>query len=240
MTDIENCRVLIAEDHEIVRVGLRLILEEWEGFEVVGEACNGQEAVEMACQHVPDVVLMDVVMPVIDGVTATQKIKDAEPEVRVIMLTSSKEIETVFASLASGAQGYCLKDVSTARLRAGMECVKLGDLWIDNEVAAMLSKAIATDSIGLRPPMRKRSTGVADGARTAEKTEKGEKTEKLTPREQEILELIVEGLSNVEIAERLFVTKDTIKTHVHSILDKLAASDRTQAAVKAIRTGLLS
>lgn len=231
MSDIsEPGRILIADDHEIVRVGLRLIIEEWGDYEVISEAANGKQAVKETERHKPDIIFMDVAMPVMDGIEATHAIKRDHKDVRVIMLTADRAPDTVFACLASGAQGYCLKEISAERLHAGVTCVRLGDLWLDQEVAATISDIISSTGFkfkpkGRRPPKKAEDAPISDI--------------NLSARELEILDLIVKGLSNAEIAEKIFVTKDTVKTHVSHILRKLSACDRTQAAVKALREGLV-
>lgn len=226
----EPGRILIADDHEIVRVGLRLIIEEWGDYVVVGEAANGKQAVKESERHNPDIIFMDVAMPVMDGIEATHAIKREQADVRVIMLTADRAPDTVFACLASGAQGYCLKEISAERLHAGVSCVRHGDLWLDQEVAATIADIISSTGFkfkpkGRRPPQKSEDAPILDVS--------------LSARELEILDLIVKGLTNSEIADKIFITKDTVKTHVSHILKKLSACDRTQAAVKALRDGLV-
>jgi len=225
----EPGRILIADDHEIVRVGLKLIIEDWGDYVVVGEAANGKQAIREAAKQKPDIVFMDVAMPVMDGIEATHAIKRDRSDTRVIMLTADRTSDTVFAALASGAQGYCLKDISAERLHAGVSCVRLGDLWLDQEVAATISDIMHSTGFKFKPkgrkPKKKEDTAVLDVT--------------LSTRELEILDLIVKGLSNAEIAGKIFISKDTVKTHVSNILKKLSACDRTQAAVKALRDGLI-
>lgn len=223
-------RIVIADDHEIVRAGLRLIIEEWEDYVVVGEAEDGAKAVEQVELQQPDLVFMDIAMPVMNGIDATQMIKRDMQGVKIVMLTADRGVDSVMAALASGAQGYCLKTISAERLHAGTDCVRLGDLWLDQEVAQTISEMIATDRGALRNIRR----------RPARKhVEMADEERILTSRELGILELIVRGYSNSEIAGEIFISRDTVKTHVANILKKLSASDRTQAAVKALREGLV-
>ena len=237
-------KVDLAEDHEIVRVGLSLLIEQWDDFEVIAEATNGKEAIAHAGIYRPDLVLMDVGMPVLDGVQATQEIRKRYHDTKVVMLTSHSDSDTVFASLASGAQGYCIKDVTPEKLRAGLTCVLFGDLWVDAILAQHLLSFISSVNS---------QTYLADAADAAEEeivakeaasqpqakksaTQTQEKPN-LTGRQMEILALIVDGKSNAEIAESLYISRDTVKTHVRHILERLAITDRTQAAVKAIKEG---
>jgi len=197
----------------------------------VGEAADGMEAIREAHRIDPDIVLMDVAMPVMDGIESTNAILSANATIGVIMLTADRGIDTVFAALASGAQGYCLKNISPERLRAGVTSVRLGDFWLDKEVAATISDIVRTDGI-IAPklskavvPLKREPTKIDNSA--------------LSSRELEVLDLIVKGLSNLEIAHKINVSPDTVKTHVSHILRKLSASDRTHAAVKALREGLV-
>lgn len=219
-------RVLIVEDHQMTLVGLKMLLEKNESISVVGEAANGLEAVSQAESTRPDIILMDIGLPEMDGVEATQKIKQAHPGVRIIMLTSKDNEQDVFASLSAGADAYCMKGISIESLTAAIDAVKEGTAWLDPAVARMV--------LG-------RFQG---GAPTVESGGSGAQTEAvaladcpLTSREMEVLRLIVDGLSNPEIAEKLTITKATAKAHVHSILQKLCVDDRTQAAVLAMRQG---
>ncbi len=230
-------RILIADDHEIVRVGLRLIIDEWPEFICVGEAADGQEAVKQAGICEPNVVIMDVSMPIMDGITATGLILQKYPDTSVIMLTADNGADTVFASLASGAQGYCLKSFSPERLHAGVTCVYLGDLWLDKEIAATITEIVRNDGFKPKPSVKPSVGMVSDIDRVALAAAANMP---LSSRELEILDLIVNGLSNSQIADAISISKDTVKTHVSNILRKLSASDRTHAAVKALREGLVS
>lgn len=217
-------KILIVEDHELARYGLSMALEEKDMFDIVGEAENGQQAVELAQTHQPDAILMDIGMPVMDGITATQKIKAQFPNTKVLMLTSRKEEEEVYASLTAGADAYCMKDIKVERLCQVLEMVLEGALWIDPAIARLVMQAMP----GNTPP---------EGS-LPKATRKQYNTE-LTDREQEVLKLIIDGKSNKEIANLLNVTTHTAKAHVCNIIQKLAVDDRTQVAVKALKEGLV-
>jgi DNA-binding NarL/FixJ family response regulator len=218
-------RVLIVEDHQMTLVGLKMLLEKNESIEVVGEAANGLEAVTRADSTKPDVILMDIGLPEMDGVEATQKIKQAHPGIRIIMLTSKDNEQDVFASLSAGADAYCMKGISIESLTASIEAVKEGTAWLDPAVARMVLGRFQ----GGAPINEPAAGSQPDAAVLADCP--------LTSREMEVLRLIVDGLSNPEIAEKLTITKATAKAHVHSILQKLCVDDRTQAAVLAMRQG---
>lgn len=219
---------MIAEDHEIVRTGLKLLFHGAPDIKIVSEVDNGKEAVDRVGLVRPDVILMDVTMPVMDGIEATDHILSRYKDAKVIMLTSDGSERTVMAALSCGASGYCLKDVSPDRLFAGIRLVHEGDVWIDSAVAKVIVKE--TDS----PEPGKITTKRSSAGMPAIKSNKAVQTE-LSEREQEVLSLIVEGFSNQKIADQLHISIDTVKTHIRHIMEKLSVSDRTQAAVKAIR-----
>lgn len=242
MTHKPPYKVVLAEDHEIVRVGLSLLIEQWEDFEVIAEATNGKEAIAHAGMHRPDLVLMDVGMPVLDGVQATQEIRKRYHDTKVVMLTSHSDSDTVFASLASGAQGYCIKDVTPEKLRAGLTCVLFGDLWVDAILAQHLLSFISSVNAQGYASADELVNSLNANAEKSPATRQvsvanSDNRPNLTNRQMEILALIVDGKSNGEIAEDLSISRDTVKTHVRHILDRLATTDRTQAAVKAIKEG---
>lgn len=217
-------RLLIAEDHELTRYGLSLALEEKPGLSLVGEAENGAQIVELAMAEQPDLILMDIGMPVMDGIAATRKIKESLPETRILMLTSHKEEEEVYAALSAGADAYCMKDIKIERLCQVVEMVMDGVLWIDPAIARMVLQALP---------------GNGDGAAKTSSGSRKQYNTELTEREQEVLKLIVGGKSNKEIAVLLGVSTHTAKAHVCNIIQKLAVDDRTQVAVKALREGLV-
>jgi two-component system, NarL family, response regulator LiaR len=221
----ELIKVLIVEDHEITRVGLKLTLGQIQGISVVGEAEDGRSAVQRVIDLQPQVVLMDIGLPMIDGIEATSQIKAQAPSTRIIMLTSHDNDRDIFAALGAGADGYCLKEVSSNQLALAIKTVADGAAWLDPGIASRVLRASAM-SAPAQTPEQLASKQQAGSAR-------------LSQREIEVLNLVVEGLSNQEIAEKLFLSVETIKTHMRHIMEKLAVSDRTQAAVKAMRQGLV-
>jgi len=210
----EPIRVLVADDHAVVREGLRTFLELQEGIEVVAEAGDGAEAIELAERLRPNVILMDLVMPKLDGLDAMRVLQQGLPEARVIVLTSFADDEKLLPAIRAGAAGYLLKNVQPQELARAIRAAHAGEALLDPAVAARLVEAIA---------------------------ERGsdERAHQLTPREREVLELIGRGLSNKRIARELGVAEKTVKTHVSHVLGKLGVSDRTQAALYAVRTGLV-
>jgi two-component system, NarL family, response regulator LiaR len=205
-------RVLIADDHAVVRQGLRTFLDLQADIDVVGEASDGAEAVSAAGELRPDVILLDLVMPELDGIAALRRLRDVAPASRVIVLTSFGEDERLFAALRAGATGYLLKDVEPAELVRGIRTAHAGQSPLSPAVAARLVEELAED---------------------------GARTDTLTPRELEVLCLIARGRSNKRIALELGVAEKTVKTHVSHVLAKLGLSDRTQAALYAVREGLV-
>ena len=214
---MERIRVLIVDDHAVVRQGLRTFLESEEDIEVVGEASDGEEAVQKAQELSPDVVLMDLVMPGMDGITATQKIGEVSPNSPVLALTSFSEDDKVFPAIKAGAKGYLLKDVPAEDLGRAIRSLARGEFLLDGEIANKVLDEF-------RSPARSDEPGLAD----------------LTPRELEVLVLIARGRANKEIARDLGISIKTVKTHVGNILSKLHIVDRTQAALYAVRQGLLT
>src|SRR6476659_2123587 len=206
----DKITVVIVDDHTIVRQGLRTYLELQPDVLVVGEAANGSEAMALVKDNLPDIVLMDLVMPVMDGVDATRAITAMSPSTRVIVLTSFSEDEKVFASIKAGAQGYLMKDVLPSDLVAAIRTVNRGEAQLDPEIARKVMQEFANP----QPAAPKHD---------------------LTDRELEVLTLIAHGKSNKDISEDLVLSEKTVKTHVSNILQKLHLSDRTQAAVYALR-----
>lgn len=223
----KTLKIAIAEDHDLSRDGLSLSLQKKTMFEICGEAENGQVALKIAETEQPEVFIMDIGMPIMDGIAATQAIKKQWPEMKVIMLTSHNEGEEVFAALAAGADAYCLKDIKLDRLVQVIEMVAEGAVYLDPAIAALVLQSIPLAG-------QAKTGGAAYGGATKNKFNVD-----LTHREQEVLELIVAGKSNKEIANDLCITIHTVKAHVCNIIQKLAVDDRTQAAVKALRDGLV-
>src|SRR5574341_559931 len=220
----EKIRVLIVDDHAMVRQGLRTFLELQDSailpIEIAGEAANGIEAVRLARSTQPDIVLLDLVMPELDGIQAIPRINECSPNSRIIILTSFGEEDKVLPAIRAGAQGYLLKDIPPNELVHAVREAYLGKVQLHPEIARKLMSAVAAKEEPLRNHI---ATHSEDG---------------LTDREQEVLELIAEGLSNHEIAEKLVISEKTVKTHVSNILSKLHLEDRTQAAIYALRHGL--
>jgi len=220
---METIKVVIVDDHPVVREGIRAMLETDGGIEVVGEASDGLEAVAKAEECQPNVVLMDIVMPKLDGLEATRRIKKEYPDTSVIMLTIYADRAFFIDAIQAGAGGYLLKDASRDLLCHTIEAVNSGGMLIKT---SLLREAVATlvDTI---PGFQKGAAAALTGV------------EEFTSREQEVLKLLVEGRTNKEIAKELSIAEETAKKHVQSIIAKLSASDRTQAAVKAVRIGLV-
>jgi DNA-binding NarL/FixJ family response regulator len=216
----ETIRLLLVDDQRLMRDGLRILLELESDFEVVGEAENGVQALESYHELSPDVILMDIRMPVMDGVEATRRLRETDPHARVIILTTFDDNEYVFEGLRAGALGYLLKDVSGDELADAIRKVAAGGSMIEPSVARKV---------------------VAEFARLAPATPeaKEELIEPLSEREIEILKLVSQGLTNKEIANKLFLAEGTVKNYVTSILQKIDARDRTQAALRARELGLL-
>ena len=209
-------RVLLVDDHAVVREGLRNFLALQDGLEIVGEASDGNEAIEQAQRLEPDVILMDLVMPGLDGIGAMRQLRARSPASRVIVLTSFLEDERVLPAIQAGAAGYLLKNVAPAELARAIRAAHAGEAIIDPMAAARLVHAIADDA---RPRI--------------------EEPERLTRRERDVLELIARGQSNKRIALELGISEKTVKTHVGHLLAKLGVTDRTQAALMAVEEGLV-
>jgi two-component system, NarL family, response regulator LiaR len=213
-------RVLIVDDHAVVREGLRTFLALQDGIEVVGEAQDGAEALDQAARLAPDVILMDLVMPGVDGIGAMRALRDAGSTARVIVLTSFTDDDRVLPAIQQGAAGYLLKNVAPAELARAVRAAHAGEALLDPGVAARLVEAVAAR--GAAPEQ-------ASAARAADQ---------LTPREREVLRMLARGLANKRIAYELGLSEKTVKAHVGRVLAKLGVSDRTQAALYAVRAGL--
>lgn len=218
MTHPHAIRVLLVDDHGLFRKGIASILAGERGFEVVGEASDGQQAVERARELMPDVILMDIFMPGGNGLEATRQIKEILPYVKIVMLTVSEEDQNLFEAIKSGAQGYLLKKIEPQELFAMLKGVVQGDAPISRAMAAKILGEFA----------RQTRQAVASSPRAT-----------LTAREQEVLELVTHGKSNKEIAAALAITENTVKNHLKNILEKLHLENRVQAATFALRQGLV-
>ena len=212
-------RVLIADDHQLIRRGLRTIFATEEGIDLVGEAVDGEDVVVQARDLRPDVILLDLVMPVQDGLSAIQEIRRVSPQSRILILTSFSADEQIFTALRSGAAGYVLKDVGADELMRAIRDVHRGDSSLHPSVARRFIEKLAHESASPTPH---------------------QPAEELTPREVEVLKLVAGGLTNQQIAVHLTLSERTVAAHVRSILAKLQLANRTQATLYAIRQGLVA
>lgn len=211
-------RILLVEDHALMRQGLVGQFSLEPDFEVVGEAENGQQAIELVAQLQPNIVLMDIEMPVLDGISATQAIKALDIDIRVLALSAFGKDNQVVGMLAAGADGYCLKSIDWQQLIAVLRLIQSGGTYLDPQIAHKLAS------------MLKANAAIAS---------KSQPSSTMTERERQVLQLISEGASNQEIADQLYLSLGTIKAYVRNILSKLSVHDRVQAAAKAVREGLI-
>jgi DNA-binding NarL/FixJ family response regulator len=214
---VSTIRVLLADDHALFRRGVASLLAAENGFEVVGEAVDGRQALEMARELMPDVILMDIAMPVMDGLEATRRIKAEIPYVRIVILTASDGDQSLFEAVKSGAQGYLLKNIEPHALYGTLRGVVQGEAPVSRVMAARL-----LDEFGRQARARAQTPPAAE----------------LTARETEVLQLVARGRSNKEIAAALTISENTVKNHLKNILEKLHLENRVQAATYALRQGL--
>lgn len=210
-------RVVIADDHDLTRMGLRSMVEGERGLELVGEGCNGQEALALCHQHQPDMAILDVRMPKLDGLATTRLLKQELPLTSVLLVSLHATPEYILEAVEAGASGYVLKDAPLHELAAAIRQVLRGESMLTEALAARMLRRLSKDPDIQQPPL----------------------VDPLTPRELEVLRLVAQGKSNRMIAERLVIAPGTVKLHVEHIIAKLGVSDRTQAAVRAIQIGLL-
>jgi two-component system, NarL family, response regulator LiaR len=210
----ESIRILVVDDHAVVREGLRAFLELQDGVEVIGEAEDGEEALQKATDLLPDVILMDLVMPRVDGLAAMRALRESLPRARVIVLTSFLDDDKLLPALRAGAAGYLLKNAQPQEVVRAVRAALAGETLLDPVVATRLVETLSADG-GAEP------------------------LDRLTPREREVLILIGRGFPNKLIARELELSEKTVKTHVGHVLAKLGVTDRTQAAVLAVRAGLV-
>lgn len=208
-------RLMLADDHRMLREGLRRSMAD-QGFDVVGEARDGDEAVRLADELRPDVILMDVTMPGTDGVEATRQIKEHLPDIRIVMLTMHADQEVLSAAIRAGASGYLVKDCSTDEIAQAVRMADSGETALSPQLAASM---------------------LAEVRRMDQPDDEGERV--ITRREEEVLQLIADGCSTPEVAERLYISQKTVKNHLASIYQKLDARDRTQAVLRAVRMGIV-
>ncbi|UBF27542.1 response regulator transcription factor [Kovacikia minuta CCNUW1] len=213
-TELPSLRVLIVEDDPMMQLGLEQSLEDYPQLTIVGQATDGYLGVEMALKFKPDVIVMDIGLPRLDGIEATRQIKAVLPDVRIVMLTSHTTENEVIAALSSGADAYCIKGTNVDRLIAAIAAAQEGATYLDPQIARKVIEH-------LKPPSPTSNVG------------------HLSQRKLEVLKLMVEGKSNPEIAAELYLSPNTVKTHIRGIMNKLAVDDRVQAAVVALRTGLV-
>ena len=251
-TTRENpARILIADDHALVREGLRTMLQEVDGLRVVAEAKDGAEAVSLCRQLSPDLVLMDVRMPVMDGLEATRKIKQEMPQTSVVMVTMHENPDYLFEAVKAGAAGYVLKDEPAERLLSAVRRTLEGESPLNQELAMKLLVRLAAERGEGVPPASdppaaetdergvEESHAAGEEVEDTEGRDEAERVESLTPRETEVLTLLSRGQTNPQIAQNLMVSRGTVKIHVQHIISKLGVSDRTQAAVRAIEAGVI-
>lgn len=232
-TPTGSARILIVDDHDLVRDGYQRMLDRESDLEVVGEASNGREAVELCRELRPDLVLMDVRMPEMDGLEATRKIKDELPTTSVLVVTTYDNPDYLFEAVEAGAAGYVLKDAPKRQLLGAVRRTLNGESPLNQELAMQLISRFTRQTSEPREP----------GAQPAVRQHRGAGApglEALTPREIEVLGLLVQGMSNPQIAQELVISRATAKTHVERIIGKLGVSDRTQAALRAIESGLVT
>jgi two-component system, NarL family, response regulator LiaR len=233
-------RIVIVEDHELTRMGLEAALQRRQGIEVVGDAANGLQGLSMLNSKQPDVAVVDIGLPDIDGIEMIRRFRDSRGtnpiNTKILMLTMHNTEDAVMAAFAAGADAYCMKDINMDKLEEAIRSTHEGNPWIDPTIASIVlrqvrqtNQAVATSTSDKKIQIKGLDGEYADIVGSAG----------LTDREIEILQLIVRGCSNAEIAEQLFVTVGTVKTHVRHILNKLCVDDRTHAAVLALRAGLI-
>lgn len=222
----KDVNILLIEDHEFTRMGLAMKIENTPGYNLVAQATDGVEGVMMASKYNPDVILMDIGLPKMDGISATRKIKEElKLDCAVLMFTSRDNKEDIFAAFKAGADGYIMKGSSAENLTNAIDTVALHAAWIDSQIARVVLSSIQNEEENQTP--------------NSKNQKEANKKYGLTKKELEVLSLIVDGLSNQEISEKLFVSISTTKAHVHNILQKLYLTDRTKAAIVALKEGLV-
>lgn len=233
-------RVILIEDHDLTRVGIRAALQQREGFEVIGDARDAKSGLKLVKTAQPDVAIVDIGLPDFTGIELTQQFKQAQASgecpsnTKILIMTMQDSEDTVLAAFAAGADSYCMKDASIDKLAQAIQTTAGGNAWIDPAIARVVlhqTQKVYTSSQHSPEPATISINRLSD--------EDLVPAYPLTERELEVLKLIVDGCSNAQIAEKLYITVGTVKTHVRNILNKLCADDRTQVAVRALRTGLV-
>jgi DNA-binding NarL/FixJ family response regulator len=233
-------RVALIEDHDLTRFGIRAILQQQPGIEIVGEARDGRSGLKMLEATKPDVAIVDVGLPDMTGIELTQQFKRSQsaeegaPKTQILIMTMQDDEEVVLAAFAAGADSYCMKDASLTRLSDAVTTTAEGNAWVDPAIARIVLHQVQQPS---GDPSSVSST--ININRLSTEDNEMMLTYPLTERELEVLKLIVDGCSNAQISEKLYITVGTVKTHVRNILNKLCADDRTQVAVRALRAGLV-
>jgi DNA-binding NarL/FixJ family response regulator len=239
---MNTIRVVLIEDHDLTRVGIRAALQQRKGFEVIGDARDAKSGLKLLHATQPDVAIVDVGLPDMTGIELTQNFKNSQdgeeaPKTKILIMTMQDSEETVLAAFAAGADSYCMKDTSIDKLAEALQITADGHPWIDPAIARIVlhqsQKAYASAHSSSQVET------IAINRLEPEYSQIVE-TYPLTERELDVLRLIVDGCSNAEIAEKLFITVGTVKTHVRNILNKLCVNDRTQVAVRALRAGLVT
>ena len=246
---MDKIRVTLIEDHNLSRIGLCAAFEQYDDIQVIDSAANGKDGLKQIKTYQPDVALVDIGLPDIDGIEVTQKVKQYQSEnpdfnTKILMLTMHDSESSVMAAFAAGADSYSLKDVSIDNLVEAIRNTHQGNAWLDPAIARIVLKQAqitkANSPLKSNNVVQTETTkDIQEITAVAEEYQQIIETYPLTDRELEVLELIVAGCSNAEIAEKLYITVGTVKTHVCHILNKLCADDRTQAAVRALRAGLV-
>lgn len=221
-------KVLLVEDYTMVRLGLSLVFDNTDEIELVGEADNGKKGVELALDLSPNVVLMDIGLPEMDGIQATSIIKKTNPNIKVLIFTSRESDDDVFDALSAGADGYIMKGANEQQMISAIKAVSEGTAWLDPAIAKLVLSNVRRQN--LTPVQEPTSLSANKNAKN---------TYGLTDREIEVLGLIVEGMQNEQIAKKLVITLSTAKAHVHNILQKLYVENRTQATIQAVKEGLV-
>ena len=221
-------KVLLVEDHTMVRLGLSLVFDNTDEIELVGEADNGKKGVELALELTPNVVLMDIGLPEMDGIQATSIIKKANPNIKVLMFTSRESDDDVFDALSAGADGYIMKGANEQQMISAINAVSEGTAWLDPAIAKLVLSNV-----------RRQNPAPVQEPSPSPLNKNAKNTYGLTDREIEVLGLIVEGMQNEQIAKKLVITLSTAKAHVHNILQKLYVENRTQATIQAVKEGLV-
>jgi DNA-binding NarL/FixJ family response regulator len=237
---VDEIKVILIEDHDLTRVGMRSSLQQYSEFQVVGEAANGRTGLSLLEELEPDLAIVDIGLPDLDGIEVTRQFKHFQAEsgsthTKILILTLHDHEQTVLAAFAAGADSYCMKDINFNTLVEVIRLTHEGNCWIDPAIARVVLQQ-ARKLPRVEPGTEGLNTGETNDKAA---TDAALQAYQLTERELEVLQLIVEGCSNAIIAERLFITVGTVKTHVRNILNKLCADDRTQAAVLALRAGLV-